>query len=115
MTLVDILKDIRNKEEKFYKRPKFYTKKIKNVAQRFLPHPKVYLFGSYVKGTMQPNSDIDVLVIDKDVDHDKRIEVMAEVSKEFKWIHPFEVHVISQQEYDGWYKNFIKGQMVEVV
>lgn len=114
MTFVDLLIWVRKKEEKFYKRPEFYTKKIKKIAQEFLPDPKVYLFGSYVKGKMRPDSDIDVLVIDKKANFDKGIRVKVEVSKRFNRIHPFELHVITPQEYDGWYKNFIKDQMIEI-
>lgn len=42
MTFVDLLIWFREKEEKFYKRPEFYTKKIKKIAQEFLPEPRVY-------------------------------------------------------------------------
>lgn len=68
-----------------------------------------------MKRKMRPDSDIDVLVIDEKANFNKGIRVKAEVSKRFNHIHPFELHVITPQEYDGWYKNFIKGQMEEII
>lgn len=39
--------------------------KLTSIIRKYLPHAKIYLFGSRAKGTHNPGSDIDIAVDDK--------------------------------------------------
>jgi predicted nucleotidyltransferase len=39
------------------------TEEFADDVRRFLPETRVYLFGSYAKGTQRPDSDIDIAVM----------------------------------------------------
>lgn len=39
------------------------SKKYKTEVQRILPDAKVFLYGSYAKGTANENSDIDLAIV----------------------------------------------------
>lgn len=43
------------------------------------PNSKLYLFGSFAKGTYHPDSDIDIAVIFKD--YDNRLELQLELMR----------------------------------
>jgi predicted nucleotidyltransferase len=61
--LIDLLLELRKEKERYYSDPLRYARAIRDVARSFDPDARVYLFGSYVRGTMRPDSDIDVLVL----------------------------------------------------
>ncbi len=61
--LIDLLLELRKEKERYYRDPLRYARAIRDVARSFDPDARVYLFGSYVRGTMRPDSDIDVLVL----------------------------------------------------
>jgi len=46
-------------DKKIYKEVKLFSEKIK----KFLPVKMIIVYGSYVKGTQRPDSDIDVAVV----------------------------------------------------
>ncbi len=99
---------------KYYENPKHYASKIKNIAKKLDPYARVLLFGSVVKGDIRPDSDIDVLVVTglaKSVDDRIRLRIM--IAKEIGEYTPFEIHIVTPEEYEKWYKKFI-NKFIEV-
>ncbi len=107
-TLVDILLENREELEKYFKEPLKYVGKIKEIVRKHDPKSKVLLFGSLVKERLRPNSDIDVLVITNlALNTDERIKLRVEIASEIGDLTPFEIHIITPEEYEKWYRKFI--------
>ncbi|MEQ9714260.1 MAG: nucleotidyltransferase domain-containing protein [Candidatus Asgardarchaeum sp.] len=107
-TFIDIKLETINEWKKYYERPKTYAGKIKNLVKKHDEKAKVMFFGSLVKGKMKPDSDIDVLIITKLAgDVNRRIKLRMEISKEIGECTPFEIHIVTPEEYENWYKRFI--------
>lgn len=75
---------------------------IKEIVKRivFTVNPKkIILFGSYVHGTPNINSDIDLLIIKSEVN--SRIKEYTKIRKSLKGIRfPFDIIVITPEEYE---------------
>lgn len=114
-TLVDFLIEKKQREEKYFKNYLFWTKKIKKEAKKNLGNVRVLLFGSVVKKQVEPGSDIDVLVISPQLKNPKKkSEVLTKILKEIGQSSPFEIHLITPQEYQNWYQKFIKKEFIEI-
>ncbi len=118
-SLVDLQKKLAERERKYFENPKKYVKKLKEIVREKIdPYAKVYIFGSAVRGDfILGKSDIDVLVVSDKVP--KRLRERSIISVEFlKSINdiyaPFEVHFATKEEFEGWYKRFIKDDIEEV-
>jgi len=115
--LIDIQLDVVKKFEKI--REKFIknAKELKRIASNLFKNNlhAVYVFGSVVKGKTHAMSDIDVaVVLLKPASENERIRLYKEVRKKFGLLHPFEIHVVTKDEWDGWYRKFVKEDFVEV-
>ena len=107
-TLTDLELEVLEEWKKYYENPLLYAKKIKAVIRKHDPQAKILLFGSVVKGYMRPDSDIDVLVITKLAEKvDDRLRLRREIAKEIGDLTPFEIHIITPNEYKDWYQKFI--------
>lgn len=94
-----------------------YAQKIKKKAQELLgKDTKVLVFGSIVKGNWGTNSDIDVLVISKRLSSNwiENREIRTEIRKVAGTFNPFQIHLATPEEYENWYKRFIKEDYIEV-
>ena len=111
MDLVDLLLEIKKKNEKYFKNPKKYAKIIKKKAKEILGEVEVYLFGSIVRGDFGPDSDIDVLVVSENLNKEKIGEIKAQILRQIDFFAPFQIHLITKEEYENWYKNFIKEKI----
>ena len=93
---------------KFFEDIDFYLDLIKRRVKEVFPDAKVYLFGSVVEGKMHPHSDIDVAIVTnsapKKVSEIAKIKVKVLEGLEFS---PFELHVLSEKEWN-FYKNFVR-------
>lgn len=80
---------------------KFFKNKLGNVEVRF--------FGSVMTENFDAESDVDVLVISPNTPQRlyERSKLIAELKSLIGFTSPFEVHLITYEEYEGWYKNFI--------
>ncbi len=89
---------------------------IRDLArERFGPGVRVYLFGSTLRGDHGPLSDIDVaVVLDREPTESERAAFRAELRERLGLFHPFEVHVVSEESWRGWYLRFVKGECREV-
>jgi len=107
VSLMDLQMEIVRKFEKFRKNYKKYVNEIRDLAVTIFGKAEVYVFGSVVEGRTHPMSDVDVAVVVEDASEDKRIEFYREIRKNFGMLHPFEIHVVTEREWET-YKRFIK-------
>jgi predicted nucleotidyltransferase len=114
-SLYKIIAERNRRAERFFHNPLLYAKEIKNILQSNFSDIKVIIFGSAVKGDYKPWSDIDILIISALIPDDIFIkaEIKAKIEERFLDA-PFELHIVTPQEYEGWYKKFIKDEFVEV-
>lgn len=111
-TFVDIWVEEQRERERYFKDPLRYARKIKKIAKEILKDVRVYLFGSAVKGTLKPNSDIDLLIVSPSINRKRESEIRVRVYKKFGLLDPFEIHIVKPEVYEGWYKNFIKNDFL---
>ena len=104
--MIEILKK-RVERFKYFENPDVYLKKIGEIAERHLGEVELYVFGSFVEGKSVPSSDIDVLVVSKNVNPENRIALMSDVYRELGYEHPFEIHVVDEKGFE-WYRRFCK-------
>ena len=68
----------------------------------------VFIFGSVAEGKEEIGSDIDILIISPNLKD--RGKVIAKIWKKIGFFSPFEIHLITPEEYK-WYKHFIKHKI----
>ncbi len=76
---------------------------VKKIVKKIDPNAEVYLFGSTVTGKYTGASDIDILVVTSSLD--KKHDIMVEVYRSTE--APIELHIVTQQQFQKWYKRFI--------
>lgn len=85
--------------------------KVKEIIKRIDPNAKIYVFGSVVKGRYTASSDIDILVVTKDIG--KKYQMKVSVYKEIE--APIELHVTTPEKFHAWYKKFIDpDEIIEI-
>ncbi len=89
---------------------KGYLDIIKTVArEHFGFNVKVYLFGSVLRGDYGPLSDIDVaVVLARRPPVKERMAFRSRLREELGLFHPFEIHIVSREDWESWYMKFIK-------
>ena len=87
------------------------AKQVKEIVRKFDPKAKVYVFGSIVRGRYTGASDIDIMVVTERVD--LKYEIMIEVYRSIE--APVELHVITKEHLEKWYRKFIKPNEIEEV
>jgi predicted nucleotidyltransferase len=84
---------------------------VKDIVLKLDPKAKVYVFGSVVRGDYTASSDIDILVVTSDIK--LKYELMVAVYRVID--APVELHVVTQELFERWYKRFIRPEeIVEV-
>jgi len=107
-TTVDFQLDLLKIFEKYHNNIDKYVQDIKILVKKHDPNVEIFLFGSYVKGFMRKDSDIDVLIItDLAKEVGARVRLRMEIAEKIGELTPFETHIITQDEYENWYKKFI--------
>ncbi len=97
--------DLMIKWKKMIKNHKEYLKKINKNIKLVLKESRVYLFGSIIEGNLVTASDIDILIIaEVPKKHLKRAEIIANIEEKsgLPLSHPFEFHLLTQEEFDTW-------------
>jgi predicted nucleotidyltransferase len=113
-TEVDVQLEILSTFKKYYENVNHYANKIKALVRKYDPSARVILFGSYVRGNMRPDSDIDVLLITRLAsDAKERVRLRIEIKRTIGDLTPFEIHIVTEEEYENWYKKFI-DQHIEI-
>jgi len=93
------------KWKEMIKNHKEYLKKINKNIKLVLKESQIYLFGSIIEGNLVAASDIDILIIaEVPKKHLKRAEIIANIEEKsgLPLSHPFEFHLITQEEFNTW-------------
>jgi len=107
--------EINQQAEKYLRNPLPYARKMKRWLKRNFPEVRVLIFGSAARGDYQPDSDIDILVISPDMPGDLLSQAKIKVGLKKKFPEaPFQIHLATPEEYENWYRNFIKQDFHEV-
>ncbi|MCX8169830.1 MAG: nucleotidyltransferase domain-containing protein [Candidatus Methanomethyliaceae archaeon] len=87
------------------------AKKVKEIVLSIDPNARIYIFGSAVRGTSTAASDIDILIVTKIID--QKYEIMVNVYKNVD--ENVELHVVTEEDLERWYKRFIPNEeLIEV-
>jgi len=93
---------------KYYKNLEYYLKEMLNTARKYDEKARVILFGSYVRGDMKPDSDIDILIVTDIAGNVRdRLKLRLEIASKIGRDTPYEIHIVTPNEYRNWYKRFI--------
>jgi predicted nucleotidyltransferase len=108
MSLTEILTEQAKEEEKYFKNYLAFGRKIKKIVKN-LKDARVYFFGSVIEGNYTPASDIDVIIVSRNMPSSlsKRNKIKVKILKEIGIFAPFEIHLANEKEFE-WYKRFIK-------
>ncbi len=99
--------DLMIKTKEMIKNHKKYLKTINKNIKLVLTESQIYLFGSIIEGNLVAASDIDILIIaEVPKSHLKRAEIIANIEEKsgLPLSHPFEFHLLTQEEFDTWNK-----------
>ncbi len=112
----DLLVERKKVRDNYLGKIDYYLNLIKRRAIKLLgKDTKVLLFGSYLSGNFGPNSDVDILIIyKKKINPQDKSKIILRLLKGFKTYHPFEIHLANQEEFENWYKNFLKENYREI-
>jgi predicted nucleotidyltransferase len=116
---MEIQRKIVERERKYFENVMDYMEVVKRVVKRELgDDAEVFLFGSIVRGDfIIGKSDIDVLVVSEDVPKtvSGQTEIRVKALREIGDVTaPFEIHFADKSTFDGWYKKFIKSDILKV-
>ncbi|MBS7648159.1 MAG: nucleotidyltransferase domain-containing protein [Candidatus Bathyarchaeia archaeon] len=108
VTLVDLELEYLKIRESYISNLAYYLGRIKEMCRKFDPNCRLIVFGSYVRGGMRVDSDIDILLItDQACSASYRGRVRLAIAREIGLITPLEIHIITTKEYEEWYRKFI--------
>ncbi|MEM5874427.1 MAG: nucleotidyltransferase domain-containing protein [Candidatus Aenigmatarchaeota archaeon] len=105
----DLMIKFSKESEKYFKNYRKYIKEIKKIAKKELKDVKVFCFGSVVEKMNLPSSDVDVLIVSKNMPKkiSDRSKIKVKIWKKIGIFSPFELHLVTPKEFE-WYKAFIK-------
>jgi len=111
MKLIDLLVDRQKRQEKYFKNYLKYAALIKKEAGKLLGEVKVFVFGSILRKD-EVSRDIDILIISSKLKTtSQKSRVRAELWRKLGFSSPFEIHLITPEEYQSWYNFFIKEKV----
>ncbi|RLI82919.1 hypothetical protein DRP07_04330 [Archaeoglobales archaeon] len=116
VSLIDIQLEILKEFERFRKDYLKHAKEIKRISREIFGKKLegVYVFGSIVKGKSHPMSDVDIaIILSVAANEVERTKLYGKVRKKFGLAHPFEVHILSVDEWE-WYRRFVKNDLLRV-
>ena len=113
--LYKLLADQNEQRKKYIQQPHLYGKEIKKAARDVLADAKVILFGSIITRRFGPDSDFDVLIVTNHRFSDifDQAKMKRKILDHFS-NNPFEIHLVTPEQYENWYKGFIKKDYMEV-
>lgn len=96
---------------KYLKNYRSIAERVKSIAMKYDPEVEVYVFGSIVRGTYTAASDIDILVVTKRID--LKYEIMVDIYRQVE--APIELHIVTQELFEKWYKRFVSpSELVKI-
>ncbi|MGC8932752.1 MAG: nucleotidyltransferase domain-containing protein [Candidatus Methanodesulfokora sp.] len=85
-----------------------HARAIAEAARSVLPGSKIYVFGSVVRGESTGGSDVDILIVSNEVPESNleraRMKVMIEERLGLPLYHPFELHLVKEEEAKLYFK-----------
>lgn len=115
MDLTDILIELKNENEKYFREPIKYVSLIKQKAEKlFGKQIRTFLFGSTVKGNFTPLSDIDVLVMVPGLKPGLHNHEIVHLKEDFETGAPFSIILCNENQFEEWFRPFILDKFVEV-
>ena len=113
-TFIDLLIENAERRREYFANFIRYAEKVKRLVRRWDPGARVMLFGSVVRGDVRPDSDIDLLIITRIAEKlDERIKLRIRIMEVLGEESPFELHIVTMEEYENWYRRFI-DQSIEL-
>ncbi|MEM2122149.1 MAG: nucleotidyltransferase domain-containing protein [Candidatus Bathyarchaeia archaeon] len=98
--------DVSVERARIIKEWKAYMPRIAEAAKRLMPDARIYIFGSIAKGDAVGGSDIDVLIVSRDMPKTNieraRIKLKIGELSNLPWHSPFELHLADEGEMK-WY------------
>jgi hypothetical protein len=112
----EFLLERKQRRDHFLENIDYYLNLIKErIKNNLEKKTEIYLFGSYLTGNFNPNSDVDILVVTEDeIDQREKSRVLSEILEDFDVYHPFEIHFASKSQFENWYKKFLKENYKEL-
>lgn len=87
---------------------KVWAKKIANAAKTIMPDAEVYVFGSVIMGDATGGSDIDMLIVSKNISEKAleraKIKVEIEEMAGLPLYHPIEMHLATKDESEQYFR-----------
>ena len=79
-----------------------WVQRIAGVAKELLPDAQVYVIGSIIRGDYVGGSDVDILIISREIPGKaiERAEIKAVIEERLNLplYHPFEIHLLTPRE-----------------
>ena len=109
MRYFDLLKRRAEKRQNYLDNLPFYRREIEEFFKGKLGEVRVRFFGSVLTESFDAESDVDVLVVSRNTPPrlDERSRLVAELWSRIGFASPFEIHLITEEEYEDWYSHFI--------
>ncbi len=107
---IDIALEIFKRKNFVFKNYRKIAEKIKKAAKEILrdENVRVIVFGSVVRKTQNPLSDLDVLIVSKKAEKVNYGKVVSKIKKEIgKNLIGIEFHLVTPSIFENWYKRFI--------
>ena len=102
------LRELKRLEE-YRRNAKLYLNRVKEAVLKRDRGARVLVFGSFVEGSARKDSDIDVLIVTRLAkDPWERARLRAEVNELLGEGNPFELHIVTDEEFREWYLKFLK-------
>lgn len=117
MRYFDLLKKRAEKRQRYLDNLSYYHREIEEFFKAKLGEARVRFFGSVLTERFDAESDVDVLVVSQRTPprHDQRARLIADLGTRIGFASPFEIHLITEEEYEDWYKDFISAASVDAV
>lgn len=88
-----------------------YMSRIADSIKKILPDARIYIFGSVIRGEAVGGSDVDILVVSKNMPESNieraKLKRKIEELSNLPMHHPFELHLASEEEAE-WYFTRVK-------
>lgn len=87
------------------------AERVKEIVHSIDPGARVFIFGSVSRGTAIATSDIDILVVTKMIE--RKYDIIVKVYRAVE--ENVELHVVTEEIMERWYRRFIPDEeLIEV-
>jgi predicted nucleotidyltransferase len=105
VSIVDLELEHALKRRHYIENAWYYLDRVRKACVEIDPECRVIVFGSFIKGGMRVDSDVDVLVITKQAEKaESRGRIFRLITKEIGYCIPFEIHIVTPLEFEAYSK-----------